>query len=113
MDPNFLSIIDFQYYINFTLQFNTVTQSCPTLCDPMDCSMPGFPVLHQLPEIAQIHVHRIGDAIYPFYLLSSPLLLPSIFPPSGSFPVSQFFTSGGQSIGVSASAPVLPMNMQN
>ena len=43
----------------------SVTQSCPTLCDPMDCSMPGFPVLHCLPELAQIHVNGIGDAIQP------------------------------------------------
>ena len=49
------------------------TQSCPTLCDPMDCSMPGFPVHHQLPELAQTHVHRVGDAIQP----SHPLLSPS------------------------------------
>ena len=47
------------------LQFSSVAQSCPTLCDPMDCSMPGFPVHHQLPELAQTHVHRVGDAIQP------------------------------------------------
>ena len=53
-------------------QFSSVTQSCPTLCDPMDCSMPGFPVHHQLPEITQTHVHRISDAIQPSHpLLSS------------------------------------------
>ena len=44
-------------------QFSSVAQSCPTLCDPMDCSMPGFPVHHQLPEPAQTHVHWVGDAI--------------------------------------------------
>ena len=53
---------------------------CPTPCDPMDCSTPGFPVLHCLPEFAQIHVHRVGDATQPSHPLSSPLLLPSIFP---------------------------------
>ena len=53
-------------------QFSSVAQSCLTLCDPMDCSMPGFPVHHQLPEIAQTHVHRVGDAIQPFHPLSSP-----------------------------------------
>ena len=63
----------------------------------MDYSTPGFPVHHQLPELAQMHVHRVGDAIQPF-------------PALGSFPVSQFFASGGQSIGASASASVLPMN---
>ena len=58
----------------------SVGQSCPTLCDPMDCSMPGFPVLHHLPELAQTHVHGVGDAIQPSYPLSPLLLLFSIFP---------------------------------
>ena len=53
-------------------QFNSNTQSCPTLCDPMDCSTPGFPVHHQLPEFTQTHVHWVGDAIQPFHPLSSP-----------------------------------------
>ena len=48
-----------------------VAQSCPTLCDPMDCSTPGFPVLHQLPELSQTHVHQVGDAIQPSHPLSS------------------------------------------
>ena len=48
--------------------------------NPMDCSMPGFPVHHQLPELAETHVHRVGDAIQPSHLLSSPSLLSSIFP---------------------------------
>ena len=56
---------------------NSVTQSCPTLCNPMDCSMPGFPVHHQLPEPTQTHVHRVSDAIQSSHPLSSP---PSIFP---------------------------------
>ena len=51
-----------------------MAQSCPTLCDPMDCSTPDFPVHHQLPELAQIHVHRVSDAIQPFHPLSSPSL---------------------------------------
>ena len=55
----------------------SVTKSCLTLCNPMDCSTPGFPVHHQLPELAQTHVHQIGDAIQPSYPLSSPS--PSIF----------------------------------
>ena len=66
----------------------------------MDCSKPGFPVFHHLPELAQSHVHWIGDAIQ------------SSFSASGSFPMSGLFASGGQSIGTSASAPVLPMNIQ-
>ena len=81
----------------------------------MDCSTPGPPVQHQLPELTQTHVHQVGDATQP----SHPLSYPS--PPalnlsqhllSGSFQMSQFFASGGQSIGVLASAPVLPMNIQ-
>ena len=54
------------------VQFSSVTQSCPALCDPMDCSTPGFPVHHQLPELVQTHVHRVGDAIQPSHPLSSP-----------------------------------------
>ena len=82
----------------------SVVQSCLTLCKPMDCSMPGFPVLHCLLELAQTHVHWVGDAIH--LILCHPLLLPP-----GSFQMSQLFTSGGQSIGVSAG--VLPMNIQD
>ena len=52
--------------------FCSVAQLCPTLCDPMDCSMPGFPVHHQIPEPTQTHVHRVGDAIQPSHPLSSP-----------------------------------------
>ena len=55
-----------------SFQFSSVTQSCPTLCDPMDCSMPGFPVYHKLPEFTQTHVHLIGDAIQPSHCLPSP-----------------------------------------
>ena len=53
---------------------SSVAQLCPTLCDPMDCSTPGFSVHYQLPELAQTHVHRVGDAIQPSHLLSSPSL---------------------------------------
>ena len=56
-----------------SVQFISVTQSCPTLRSPMDCTTPGFPVRHQLPELTQTHVHRVGDAIQP----SHPLLSPS------------------------------------
>ena len=58
-------------------QFSSVTQSCLTLCDPMDCSTPGFPVHHQLQELAQTHVHQVGEAIQPSQPLSSPS--PSVF----------------------------------
>ena len=54
--------------------FSSVAQSCPTLCDPMDCSVPGLPVHHQVPELTQIHVHWVGDAIQPSHSLSSPSL---------------------------------------
>ena len=58
----------------------SVTQLCPTLCDSMDCSTPGFPILPYLPEFAQIHVHWVGEAIQPSVLCHPLLLLPSIFP---------------------------------
>ena len=64
----------------YSVQFSSVTQSCPTLCDPMNCSTPGLPVHHQLPEFTQTHVHWVGDAIQPSHPLLSRLLLPSIFP---------------------------------
>ena len=59
-------------YCSPPVQSSPVTQSCTTLCDPMDCSMPGFPVLPQLPKLAQIHVHQVSDAIQPSHPLSSP-----------------------------------------
>ena len=55
-----------------SVQFSWVAQSCPTLCDPMNCSTPGLPVHHQLPEFTQTHVHRVSDAIQPSHPLSSP-----------------------------------------
>ena len=65
------------YVESSSVQFISVAQLCPTLCDPMDCSAPGFPVHHQFPELAQTHVHQVSDAIQSFYPL---LVLPSIFP---------------------------------
>ena len=62
-----------------SVQFSSVTQSCTTLWDPMDCSMPGFPVHHQLLELAQTHVHLIDFAIQPSHPLFPVLLLPLIF----------------------------------
>ena len=101
-----VSVTQLAYYL---LLF--ITQSCPALCDPMDYSAPGFPVLHYLPEFAQTLVHWVIDAI-PSHPLSppSPLALnlsqhQSLFQGGGS-------ASGGQSIGVSASASVLPVNIQ-
>ena len=105
-----------------TVQFSSVTQSCPTLCDPMNHSTPGLPVHHQLPEFTQTHVHRVSDVIQPPHPLlspSPPALNPSqhqgLFkwvssppdveswliwkdPASGSFQMSQLSTSGGQNI---------------
>ena len=54
-----------------SVQFSSVTQSCPTLCDPMDCSTPGFSIHHQLPDLTQTHIHQVGDAIQPPHPLSS------------------------------------------
>ena len=90
----------------------SVAKSCLTLCYPMDCSMPGSPVLHYLSEFAQTHVHwihgyhpTISSSVAPF---SS---CPQSFPASGSFPMSWLFKSGGPNI--RASASVLPVNIQD
>ena len=96
-----------------SVQFSSVAQSCLTLCDPMNHSTPGLPVHHQIPEFTQTHVHRVWchPAIsYSVVPLSS---YPQSLPASGSFPMSQLFTWGGQSIGVPASASVLPMNTRD
>ena len=92
----------------------SVAQSCPTLCDLVDYSTPGFPVLHYLQEFAQTHVHWVSDAIQASHLLSSPS--PPVLNLSqhqGSSPVSQLFASGGQNIGASASASIFSMNIQS
>ena len=81
--------------------------SCVRLWDTMDCSTPGFPVHHQLLELARTHVHRVGKHLILCYPL---LILPSIFP---SIRVFQFFASSGQSIGASVSVSVLPLNIQD
>ena len=60
------------YTMEYSVQFSSVAQSCPTLCDPMNCSTPGLPVHHQLLEFTQTHVHRVPDAIQPSHPLSSP-----------------------------------------
>ena len=94
-----------------SVQFSPVAQSCPTLCNPMNRSMPGLPVHHHLPEFIQTHVHQVSDAIQPSHPLSSPsppAPNPSQHQMWDSFLMSQFFALGGQSIGVSASTSVLP-----
>ena len=94
-------------------QFSSVAKSCPTLCDPMNCSTSGLPV-HQLLEFTQTHVHRVSDAIQPSHPLSSPSPpAPNPSQHQSLFPVSQLFQRGGQSTGVSASASFLPMNTQD
>ena len=92
----------------------SVAQSCLTLCDPMDYSTPGLPVPHNLLKFAQIHVHCISDAIQPFHPLMPTLFsCPQSFPASGTFPMSQQFASDDQNTRVSASASVLPTNIQD
>ena len=101
----------FKKIVKGSVQFSSVTQLCPTLCDPMDCSTPGFPVHHQLAELAQTHVHQVSDAIQPSCPLSSPS------PPAYNFTKHQGVSNESalrircQSIGASAS--VLPMNIQD
>ena len=95
------------------LQFSSVAQSCLILCNPMNCSTPGLPVHHQLPEFTQTHIHQVGDAIQPSRPLLSPFSsCPQSLPASESFPMSQLFTWGSQSTGVSALGSFLPKNTQ-
>ena len=79
---------------------------------PLDCNTPGFPGLHYLPEFSQTHVDRVSDAIQPSDPVTPFSFCHQSFPASGSFPVSWLFASDGHNIGVSASASVLPMNIQ-
>ena len=106
MDKNFGAISS-----NTSLQFGSVTQSCPTLWNPMDCSTPGIPVHHQLLELTQTYLHWVGDGIDHLILCRPLLLPPSIFPSIRVFSNKSVFASGGCSIGVSA--PILPMNIQD
>ena len=114
LDPPHLQLASRLVSIVYLVQFSSVSQSCPILCDPMDCSTPGLPVPHQLLEfysnsclLSQWYHPTISSSDVP---LSSCL---QSFPTSGSFPLSQLFASGGQSAGVSASGSVLPMNTQD
>ena len=99
------------YFIS--VQFSSVTQSCATLCDPMDRSTPGLPVHHQLIESTQTHVHCVDDASVVSFSVVPFSPCPQSFPASGSFQMTQLSASGSPSIGVSASASVLPMNTQD
>ena len=91
----------------------SVAQLCPALCNPVDCSMPGFPVHHQLPELTQTHVHWVGDAIQPSQPLSSPS--PPAFNISQHQGLFKWVSSSHQVAKalVSASVSVLPMNIQD
>ena len=96
-----------------SVQFSSVAQLCPTLCDHMECSMPGFHVHHQLLEPTQTHVHRVGDAIQPSCPLSPS---PSAFNLSQHQHLFQWVSSShlvAKVLGVSASASVLPVNIQD
>ena len=93
----------------FTSHFNSVAQSCPTLCNPMNHSMPGLPIHHQLPEFTQTHVHQVGDAIQPSHPPSSPS--PSAPNPSQHQGLSQWFSSSHQVVKVwSFSFNISPSN---
>ena len=94
------------------VHFSSVAQSCPTLCDPTNRSMPGLPVHHQLPEFTQTHVHSVSDAIQPSHSLSSPSPPAPNSSSSESFPMSQLFAWGGQSTGASALPSFLPKKSQ-
>ena len=94
-------------------QFSSLALLCLTLCKPMNHSTPGIPVHHQLPEFTQTHVHRVVMPPSHLILCLTFSFCPQSLPASRSFPMSQLFASGGQSIGVSASTLVLPMNTQD
>ena len=97
---------------SWTVQFSSVAQSCPTVCDPMNRSTPGLPVHHQLLEFTQTQVHRVGDAIQPSHPLSSPSPAPN---PCQHQSLFQWVSSShevGQSTGVSALASFLPKKSQ-
>ena len=90
----------------------SVAQSCPALCDPMDCSTSGFPVLHQIPELAQTHAHQVGDVIQPSHPLSFPS--PPAFNLSQHQGLFQWVSSLSQvASNIRASASVFPVNIQH
>ena len=121
---NINSVLPSSHFLIFTIkyccplwfspvQFSSIQlTSCPTLCDSVDCSIPGFPVHHQLLELASDSCPSSWWC-HPTISFSIFFSCLQYFPASGSFQMSQFFTSGGQSIGVSASASVLPTNIQD
>ena len=92
--------------------FCSVAQSCLILCNPMDCNMLNFPVLHHLPEFAQTHVHTVSDVIHHLVLCRPLLLLPSIFPTIKISFNELALRIRWPNIGASAEGEVLPMNIQ-
>ena len=99
--------------LSCSIQFSSVTQSCPTICNTIDHSTPGLPVHHQLPEFTQTHVHRVGDAIQPSHPLLSPS--PSALNPSQHQGLFQWVSSSHEVAKVLEfqSASVLPVNTQD
>ena len=95
MEEERLSWLVSIFLVSWQYQFSSVAQSRPALCEPMNHSMPGLPVHHQLPEFTQTHIHRVSDAISSSVIPFSSC--PQSLPPSESFPMSQLFTWGGQS----------------
>ena len=113
LDTYHLNSILIDTFAMFALSiYCSVAKSSPTLCNPMKCSTPGFPVLHCLLELAQTNVHWVSDAIRHLILCCPFSTCPQSFPASGSFQMSQLLASGGQSMGSSVSASVLSMNIQ-
>ena len=100
-----------KYYLR--MFFSSVAQSCPTLCNPMDCSTPGFHVHHQLPELLKPMSSEPMIRSNHLILYGPLFLLPSIFPRIRVFPVSWFFASGSLTIGALVSPLVLPINIQD
>ena len=102
-------LLSWMLILTFKVQHSKPSCSCSlakpslTLCNPIDCSTPGFPVFHHLLELAQTHVHWVGDAVQTACPLSTSSPVFNLFLASGSFPISWPFASGGQSVGASAS----------
>ena len=88
------------YFTLKKIQFSSIAQLCPTLCNPMDCSTPGLPIHHQLPEFTQLMSIELMMPNNHLILCLPLLLLPSIFPSIRVFPMSQFFESGSQVLGL-------------
>ena len=107
------STLESPSWLDHILSCCSVAKSCPTLCNPLNCSIPGFPVLHYLPEFAQTHVHWVSDAIQPSHPLSSPS--PAALNLSQHQGLFKWVSSSHEvaKVLVSASASALPMNAQD